>query len=207
MPETKSRIAILLAVESTIVKAGLTAILDRERDIKIVSSCSSGDRVSSLARQHTPDVAVLSVDLPRLDGITAARHLCEEFPDCGVVVIGTEATAGILLRTAEANADAYITLNAGASTVLQAVRSASQKIQLIDPLIGLDAWRGFKNPLKPREREVLRMTAEGSVASEVAAMLYLSEGTVRNHLTRIVAKLEARNRIEAVLIAVRAGWI
>lgn len=207
MPDTRSRTGILIAVESPLIEAGVTAILERERDLQVLSSCRSGDRVEPLVQQYFPDVAILSVELPRLDGISVAAQLSRSFPDCGVVVMGSAANAGILLRTAEANADAYITTNASPATVLQAVRSAAQKMQLIDPLIGLDAWRGYNNPLKTKEREVLRLTAEGFDTAEVAAMMYLSEGTVRNLLTKILGRLEAKNRTQAVLIAVRAGWI
>lgn len=207
MSSRRYGIGVVLAMEAPVLEAGFAAILDREDDITVVSTCVSGDRVGRLVKKYSADVAIVSVSLPRMDGIAVARSLHEERPDCGVVVVGSHPAPGTLLQIAEANADSYLTINAATSTVLQAVRKSAQKIQVIDPLIGLGAWRSYENPLKPREREILRLIAEGSVASEVATMLYLSEGTVRNHLTRIVAKLDARNRVEAVLIAAKAGWI
>jgi two-component system response regulator DesR len=199
-------VKILLAEDVHMVRGALVALLELEPDFEVVAAVDRGDRVVDAALEARPDVAVLDVDLPGVDGLTAAR-LHERLPGCRTLILTSLGRPGTLRRALAAHVTGFLLKDAPSDQLAHAVRSVAQGQRVIDPQLALSAWDCPDNPLSPRELEVLRLAAQGADAAEIAGSLYLSKGTVRNYLTTIVAKLNARNRIDAVRIAEEAGWI
>ncbi|MDG9704707.1 DNA-binding response regulator [Streptomyces sp. DH37] len=200
-------VKILLAEDVHMVRGALVALLELEPDFEVVAAVDRGDRVVDAALEARPDVAVLDVDLPGVDGLTAAARLHERLPGCRTLILTSLGRPGTLRRALAAHVTGFLLKDAPSDQLAHAVRSVAQGQRVIDPQLALSAWDCPDNPLSPRELEVLRLAAQGADAAEIAGSLYLSKGTVRNYLTTIVAKLNARNRIDAVRIAEEAGWI
>ncbi|WP_410537343.1 DNA-binding response regulator [Streptomyces sp. KL2] len=200
-------VKILLAEDVHMIRGALVALLELEPDFSVVAAVDRGDVVVERALETRPDVAVLDVDLPGVDGLTAAAELHERLPDCRTLILTSLGRPGTLRRALAAHVTGFLLKDAPSDRLAHAVRSVAQGQRVIDPQLALSAWDCPDNPLSPRELEVLRLAAQGADAAEIAGTLYLSKGTVRNYLTTIVAKLNARNRIDAVRIAEEAGWI
>jgi two-component system response regulator DesR len=189
------------------VRGALAALIELEPDLTVVAQVERGDLIMPTARECLPDVAIVDIDLPVIDGLTAAQMLRKELPTCRILILtglGRPAT----VRRALSMSVAGILLKAAPSERLaEAIREVAAGRRVVDPHLALTAWDVGDNPLSPREIQVLRFAAEGANATEIAATLQLSVGTVRNYLTTIVAKLNARNRVDAARIAQEAGWL
>lgn len=189
------------------VRGALVVLLNMESDLEVVSELARGDEILNAALRHSPDVAIIDVDLPGLDGLTAAGRLHEELPSCRTLILTSSGRPGILRRALTAQVGGYLLKDAPPRELADAVRRVAAGHRVIDPLLALAAWSGVQTPLTERETEVLRLTAEGAEAKEIAKRLHLSAGTVRNYLAAIVAKLHARGRVDAIRIAQDAGWL
>ncbi|WP_344629035.1 response regulator transcription factor [Streptomyces glaucosporus] len=200
-------VKILLAEDVHMIRGALIALLELEPDFEVVAAVDRGDRIVDAALRTRPDVAVIDVDLPGIDGLTAAARLHEELPACRTLILTSLSRPGTLRRALAAQVTGFLLKDAPPDRLAHSVRAVAQGQRVIDPQLALSAWDSPENPLSPRELEVLRLAARGADAAEIAGTLYLSKGTVRNYLTTIVAKLNARNRIDAVRIAEEAGWI
>lgn len=198
---------ILLAEDVHMIRGALTALLELEPDFEVVASVDRGDEIVNAALEQRPDVAVIDVDLPGMDGLTAAAELQEKVPNCRTVILTSLGRPGILRRAMAARVLGFLLKDSPPDQLARAVRAVAQGQRAVDPELALSAWDSPRNPLSRRELEVFRLAARGASAAEVAAQLHLSKGTVQNYLTDIVAKLHARNRIDAVRIAEDAGWI
>lgn len=193
---------ILLAETIAMVRGALVALIELEPDLKVVVATDRGDAIVPAALEHKPDVAIIDVDLPGLDGLSAAARLHEELPACRTLILFTgPGKAGMLRRALAAHVAGCMHKQAPAEQLATAVRDIAAGRNVIDRGLVISAWDSGPNPLSPREHEILRHAAEGSEPVEIAASLHLSVGTVRNYLTAIVAKLKARNRIEAIRTA------
>ncbi|MFE7463358.1 DNA-binding response regulator [Streptomyces sp. NPDC057499] len=200
-------IRVLLAEDMNMVRGALVALLDLEGDLSVVCELERGDEIVEAARLHGPDVAVIDIDLPGVDGLTAAAQLHEELPECRTLILTSMGRPGTLRRALTAKVDGYLLKDAPPGELANAVRRVAAGHRVIDPQLALAAWGGAETPLTDRETEVLRLTADGAEAKEIARTLHLSAGTVRNYLTNIVTKLNARNRVDAIRIARDAGWL
>jgi two-component system response regulator DesR len=200
-------IRVLLAEDMHMVRGALVALLNLEHDIEIVCEVENGDDIVPEARRHRPDVAVIDIDLPGTDGLTASANLREELPECHVLILTSMGRPGTLLRAMAAKVDGYLLKDAPPAELASAVRRVSAGMRVVDPQLAVAAWGGQTSPLTERETEVLRLTSKGAEPSEIADRLHLSTGTVRNYLTTITTKLNARNRLDAVLIAQESGWL
>jgi two-component system response regulator DesR len=200
-------IKVLLAEDMNMVRGALAALLGMESDIEVVAELESGDHILPTALAHRPDVAVLDIDLPGMDGLTAAGLLYERLPVCRCVILTSLSRPGNLRRAMAAHVAGFILKDAPADRLADAIRGVAGGRRVIDPQLALSAWDVAENPLTVREVEVLRLTANGAEPAEIAATLFLSLGTVRNYLTTTVTKLNARNRIDAIRIAREAGWL
>ncbi|MEV4972436.1 response regulator transcription factor [Streptomyces scopuliridis] len=200
-------IRILLAEDMNMVRGALVALLNLESDLKVVSELERGDQVLPAALEHRPDIAIIDIDLPGIDGLTAAARLRESLPECRTLILTSLGRPGTLRRALSAQVSGYLLKDAPPQELATAVRRVVAGHRVIDPQLALSAWDGAESPLTERETEVLRRAAEGSEASEIARELHLSPGTVRNYLTTIVAKLNARNRVDAIRIAQEADWL
>lgn len=200
-------IRVLLAEDMHMVRGALVALLNLEKDLQVVADIARGDEILSAARTHRPDVAVIDVDLPGLDGITAASLLRERMPSCRTLVLTSLGKPGTLRRAMSAQVFGYLLKDSPPAELAQAIRSVAAGQRVVDPQLAMDAWGGVESPLTTRESEVLQLAADGAEAPEIAARLRLTTGTVRNYLTASVAKLNARNRIDAIRIARDSGWL
>jgi two-component system, NarL family, response regulator DesR len=198
---------VLLAEDQAMVRGALSALLSLEEDIEIVAEASRGDEVLSAALDVLPDVALLDIEMPGGDGLQAAAILRERLPSCRVIILTTFGRSGYLRRAMEGGAVGFLLKDAPAPELAQAIRRVVKGERAVDPVLATAALSEGDNPLTEREREALAASEGGATIEDVAAMLYLSEGTVRNYLSTAIKKLGTRNRVEAARLAERKGWL
>jgi two-component system response regulator DesR len=200
-------IRVLLAEDQGMMRGALALLLGLEDDIEVVAQVSSGDEVVPTALDRRPDVALLDIEMPGRDGISAARDLREELPGCKVLILTTFGRPGYLRRAMEAGASGFLIKDGPVEELAAAIRRVLTGEQVVDQGLALEALRSGPSPLTPRERDVLATAADGSTIADVAAALYLSESTVRNYLSSAIHKTGTRNRIEAAQTAQHNGWL
>ncbi|KAB8187323.1 response regulator transcription factor [Microbispora catharanthi] len=200
-------IRVVLAEDQSMVRGALASLLGLEPDIEVVGEAANGDEVIAVAEATTPDIALLDIEMPGRDGISAAEELRRRVPGCRVVILTTFARPGYLRRAMEAGAVAFLVKDSPASELAAAIRRVLRGERVIDPGLAAAALSAGPNPLSPRERDVLSAAADGSTINDISLRLHLSEGTVRNYLSAAIHKTGARNRIEAVQKAQAQGWL
>ncbi|WP_206278533.1 response regulator transcription factor [Streptomyces fungicidicus] len=200
-------IRVLLAEDVQMVREALAALLELEDDIRVVAEVGSGEDVLDAARGTRPDLVIVDVNMPGLDGLTAAERLREQLPDSRILVLTVLDAPNVLRRAQDVRVDGYLVKNAPVEHLVKAVRQIMAGERVISPELALAAWEGKASPLTAREADVLRIAAAGAETAEIAEYLHLSPGTVRNSMTTIIAKLDARNRLDAIRIARDAGWL
>ena len=200
-------IRILLAEDQAMVRGALAALLALEEDIEIIAEASRGDDVVPAALAAAPDVALLDIEMPGGDGLTAAAALKEKLPSCRVIILTTFGRVGYLRRAMEHGAAGFLLKDAPPEELASAIRRAMEGERVVDPTLAAEALSEGISPLTEREREVLASSTNGATIREIAEKLYLSEGTVRNYLSTSIKKLETRNRAEAARLAERKGWL
>ncbi|WP_219460425.1 response regulator transcription factor [Nonomuraea rhizosphaerae] len=200
-------IRALLAEDMHMIRAALTALLRLEPDIEVVASVTRGDEIVPAALEARPDVAIVDIDLPALDGITAAAELRERLPSCRVLILTAMGQPGQVRRALAAGIEAFLVKDAPGDRLADAVRRTAAGLRVLDAELVAAAMEYGESPLTPRETTVLREAARGASAEEIASRLHLSAGTVRNYLTGAITKTGARNKIDAVRIAEDAGWL
>ncbi|NUR62237.1 MAG: response regulator transcription factor [Catenulispora sp.] len=201
-------IRLLLAEDQLVVRGALAALLTLEPDLEVVAQTATGDDVLPQALVYAPDVALLDIDMPgRIDGLEAAAQLKQKLPNCRTLLLTSNGRPALLRRALEAKVDGFLLKTAPPEELTAAIRTVAAGGRVLDPKLAVTAWDLADNPLTPRENDVLQELASGAEPPEIAATLHLSTGTVRNVLTAVVTKLNARNRTDAVRIARDAGWI
>jgi two-component system, NarL family, response regulator DesR len=200
-------IRTLIAEQTSLIRAGLVAFLSCSDDIEVVAELQRGDQVVPASRALLPDVAVLAAALPGADGFAAARALHAELPSCYSLIMGDQRDPAGLRRAVAAHASGFVVRDAAPDFITEAVRRVATGRKVIDPDLAFAALNAAKNPLTSRELDALRLAAQGATTAEIARDLCLSVGTVRNYLSRAIAKTDARNRVDAIRIAVGAGWL
>ncbi|MFE5736450.1 response regulator [Streptomyces celluloflavus] len=200
-------IRLLLAEDQSMVREALAALLGLEPDLEVVAQAARGDEVLAAARAQAVDVALLDIEMPGMSGLDAAAVLRDEFPGMKVVILTTFGRPGYLRRAMEAGADAFLVKDAPAARLADAVRRVLRGERVIDPVLAAAALADGASPLTDREREVLGAAGDGSTNAEIADVLHLSQGTVRNYLSTAIQKTGARNRAEAVRAARDKGWL
>ncbi|MBW8482958.1 response regulator transcription factor [Actinomadura parmotrematis] len=200
-------IRLMLAEDQGMVRGALATLLGLEDDIEVVGQAADGAAAVALAAELAPDVAVLDVEMPGMDGLTAAPKITEAAPGCRIVILTTFGRPGYLRRAMEGGASAFLVKDGPAQELAAAIRRVVAGERVIDPALAAAALSAGPNPLSPRERDVLAAGADGSTVADIAGRLHLSEGTVRNYLSAAISKVGARNRIEAVHTARAQGWL
>ncbi|GAB3899113.1 response regulator transcription factor [Microbispora bryophytorum] len=200
-------IRVVLAEDQSMVRGALASLLGLEPDIEVVGEAANGDEVIAVAEATRPDIALLDIEMPGRDGISAAQELHRRVPGCRVVILTTFGRPGYLRRAMEAGAVAFLVKDSPASELAAAIRRVLRGERVIDPGLAAAALSAGPNPLSPRERDVLSAAADGSTINDISLRLHLSEGTVRNYLSAAIHKTDARNRIEAVQKAQAQGWL
>lgn len=200
-------IRVLLAEDQDLVRGALAALLSLEPDIEIVAQVDRGDEVLDQALKHRPDVALVDIEMPGKDGIDAAAELHKDFPGCRVLILTTFGRPGLMRRAMAAGASGFMLKDARAEELAVAIRRTAAGERVVDPQLAAQALSEGESPLSSREAEVLAASSDGSSVIEVATRLHLSEGTVRNYLSAVIQKLNARNRADAARIAKVKGWM
>ncbi|MFE3451468.1 LuxR C-terminal-related transcriptional regulator [Nonomuraea sp. NPDC059194] len=198
---------ILVAEHLALVRRGLVASLDAETDLEVVAEVGNGADVVPAALRHAPQAAVVDLDLPGLDGLSTAALLREHAPGCRVLILSAQPNPGQVRRAFEAHATGFMSLDVAPEVLAEGLRAMGEGRRAVDSELAVAALESAANPLTPRERDVLRVAAGGARSTEIADELFLSVGTVRNHLSRIMCKTGARNRLDAVRIASDSGWL
>jgi two-component system response regulator DesR len=200
-------IRVLLAEDQAMVRGALAALLRLEGDIQVVAEVGRGDEVVKEALKTQPDMALLDIEMPGMDGLSAARALHESLASCRIVILTTFGRSGYLRQAMEAGASGFLLKDAPAAELAVAIRRVMAGERVVDPELALSALSEGSNPLTQRERDVLRVALEGASIADIAARLFISEGTVRNHLSAAIQKLSAQNRVQAARLAEDKGWL
>jgi two-component system response regulator DesR len=200
-------IRVLLAEDTGILRDTLVAVLDLQPDLEVVAQVAKGDAIVPEAVAHAPDVAIVDIDLPVVDGLTATAELRREVPGCRVLILTAFARPGHLRTALAAGATGFLGKDTPAAELMDAVRRVAAGEQVVDHGLAVAALRVRDNPLTGREVEVLRSFAAGGSPPDIGRELHLTVGTVRNYLASAMVKLDARNRVDAVRIATEQGWM
>ena len=200
-------IRLLLADDQALVRGALAALLDLEADLQVVAEVGRGDEVLDAAREHRPDVALLDVEMPGLDGIAATEALRAALPEVRVLIVTTFGRPGYLRRALQCGAAGFVVKDTPARQLADAVRRVHAGLRVVDPALAADSLVTGESPLTVRESEVLRSARDGATVAAIASELFLSEGTVRNHLSAAIGKTRSRTRAEAVRVADSNGWL
>jgi two-component system response regulator DesR len=199
-------IRVLLAEDQSMVLGALAALLELEPDIEVVGRARDGREALALLEAARPDVVLTDIEMPNLTGLELAAELKRRGSPARVVILTTFGRSGYLRRALDAGAAGYLLKDAPAEKLAEAVRRVHAGLRAIDPELAAAAWEEA-DPLTDRERQVLRLAAEGHPSARIAAELHLSEGTIRNYLSEAISKLGAENRVEAARIARQKGWL
>jgi two-component system response regulator DesR len=200
-------IRVLIAEDQAMVRGALASLLALEDDIEVVREVARGDEVLAAARASEPDVALLDIEMPGRDGIAVAGELAQELPGVRTLILTTFGRPGYLRRALENGARGFLLKDAPARELAAAIRTVVGGGRAIDPALAAATITEGESPLTGREHDVLRAAMRHDTAADIAAALYLSEGTVRNYLSAAIQKLGARNRREAIAHAVEKGWL
>jgi two-component system, NarL family, response regulator DesR len=200
-------IRLLLADDQELIRTALAALLSLQEDFEVVATVGRGDEVVAAAKAHHPDVALLDIDMPGIDGLAAAGVLAHELPQCRSLILTTFGRPGYLRRAMESGACGFVVKDAPAEQLADAIRRVASGERVVDPALAAATLASGVSPLTARERDVLVAAKPGATVAEIAEKLFLSEGTVRNYLSAAIAKAGARNRAEAVRTADEKGWL
>jgi two-component system response regulator DesR len=200
-------IRVLLAEDMHMIRAALIALLRLEADIDVVAQVTRGDEIVPTAMEVRPDVAIVDIDLPVVDGITAAAELRTRLPSCRILVLTAMGQPGQVRRALSVGIEAFLVKDAPGDRLADAIRRTAAGLRVLDADLVASAMEYGESPLTQRERTVLDEAARGATAEEIAARLHLSAGTVRNYLTGAITKTGAKNKIDAIRIAQDAGWL
>jgi two-component system response regulator DesR len=200
-------ISILLAEDEHLIRGALAALLRLEEDFDVIGEAATGAQALDLARALRPDVALLDLQLPDLDGIALATAIHAAHAGCATVIVTSHGRPGYLKRALAAGVRGFLPKTVAAEVLVDVVRTVHKGGRYVDPGLASEAIRAGDSPLTPREADVLELAADGAPVEEIAQRASLSPGTVRNYLSSASAKVGAANRHEAVRIARRLGWI
>ena len=200
-------IRLLIADDQDLIRSAFAALLGLEQDFEVVATVGRGDEVIAAARKHRPDVALLDIEMDGIDGLTAAGVLAEQVPGCRALILTTFGRPGYLKRAMEAGARGFVVKDAPPEQLAEAIRRVAAGELVVDPALAAETLAHGDSPLTARERDVLTTARTGQTVAEIASILFLSEGTVRNYLSSAIGKLGARNRTEAIQIAEARGWL
>ena len=200
-------IRLLVADDQELIRSALVRLLDMEGDFSVVASVGRGDEVVSAAKATQPDIALLDVEMPGIDGLAAAALLTEQVPSCRSLILTTFGRPGYLRRAMDSGAVGFVVKDMPVDELAAAIRRVAAGERVIDPALAAATIAYGTSPLTPRERDVLVAARSSATVAEIATRLFLSEGTVRNYLSAAISKAGAKNRIEAIRTAEAKGWI
>lgn len=200
-------IRLLIADDQALVRGALAALLNLESDLVVVGEVGRGDEVLAACREHRPEVVLMDVEMPGLDGLAASAQLRRAMPEVHVLIVTTFGRPGFLRRAMQAGVQGFVVKDTPAAQLADAVRRVHSGLRVVDPQLAADSLAFGESPLTGREIDVLRAAAEGGTVADIARVMHLSDGTVRNHLSSAMGKTGARTRAEAARIAAEHGWL
>lgn len=199
-------IRILLVADVVLFREALATALSSEADLTVVGAVAAADGAVPFTQAMRTDVVIVDLDARRIDGDLLGK-LCADLPNCSVIALTTIANREVLRRAIESQVRGFITKDSGLEQLVDTIRRVADGERVIEPASAVVAMLASGSPLTPRESHVLRLAADCLPVAEMAEKLCLSSGTVRNYLSVIVRKVGARNRLEAIRIAERSGWL
>ena len=197
---------VVLAEDQAMVRGAFASLLELEPDVEVVAAVEDGAAALAAVLEHDPDVLLTDIEMPGRSGLEVAAEVHRRGLRTRVLIVTTFARSGYLRRALDAGVDGYVLKDAPIDDLVAALRRVHAGGRVIDPQLAVAAWDA-QDPLTDRERDVLRLAADGFPNAEIAASLHLAEGTVRNYLSTVLGKLGARNRTEAALLARERGWL
>ncbi|MFZ6873416.1 response regulator transcription factor [Undibacterium sp. Di27W] len=200
-------IRIIIAEDQALVSGALAALLGLEDDLEVIAMAKNGQEALALCEKEQPDIVVTDIEMPIMTGLELAAAIKEKKLSSKVVVLTTFARSGYLRRAMASGVRGYMLKDAPAETLAAAIRTVHTGGRAIAPELAMESWGGEQDPLSERERQVLRLAGTGSTSIEIAKLMHLSEGTVRNYLSEAISKLHAKNRVEAYRMARDQGWL
>lgn len=198
---------VVLAEDAELIRDALVSLLEREADIEVVAAVADGRRAVEAALAHRPDVVVADLQMPTLDGLGVVDELGRSLPDCPVVILTAHGRPAVLRQALASGARGFLAKGAPGSALADVVRRVHEGNRYVDPVLAADALTLAPSPLSRRETEVLAAAREDRPVREVARRLFLSPGTVRNHLSAAAQKLGVQGRVEAYRAARDQGWL
>lgn len=195
---------VLLADDEHLIRGAIAALLDLEEGIEVVAQVGRGDEILAAVAEHRPDVAVLDIEMPGMDGLSAAEQISSL---CKIVILTSLGRPGYLRRAMAAGVSGFLGKDASAEELAMAIHKVQSGGRYLDAELAAAAMAAGDSPLTDRERDALRLAGDGHTISRIAAELHLTEGTVRNYLSSAMTKLNAQNRLEAIRTAQRMGWL
>jgi two-component system response regulator DesR len=200
-------ITLLLAEDQTMFRGAMATLLSLEPDLSVVVQLSRGDEVVNAATAFSPDVALLDIEMPGMDGLEAARRLRTAAPATRVMILTTFGRPGYLRSAIDAGVSGFLLKDAPVTELAVAIRKVFAGERVVDPALALAALSEGASPLTPRETEILAASRKHGTIADIARGLHLSPGTVRNHLSAAIQKLGTRTRAEAIEVAQSKGWL
>jgi two-component system response regulator DesR len=200
-------IRVLLAEDQALLRETLIEVLSRDEHLAVVAHCGRGDEVLDLAETSRPDVAVLDIELPGLDGLEVAKTLSSHYPDVRVLMLTVFARPGYLARALSNGALSFMLKDSPPSELVDGIKRTAAGQRVVDPTLAVAAVAIGRSPLTQRETEVLVLARSMNSTADLAAQLHLSVGTVRNTLSSAMSKLHATSRSQAVRVAEENGWL
>lgn len=216
-----TKIRVVIADDQTLFRQGLTTLLSIQPDIEVVGEAQNGIEALQLIAEHAPDVVLMDVEMPVLDGVAATRRVRQEYPSCQVVILTTFDNDDYVFEGLRVGALGYLLKDTPANKLVDAIRMAARGESFLQPSIAAKVVSEFSRlsglaaqhaqpltePLTPREMEILRLIAHGMTNAEIAERLVITEGTVKNHVTSVLSKLGVEDRLQAALRARELGIV
>ncbi|MFL0801472.1 MAG: response regulator transcription factor [Agarilytica sp.] len=199
-------IKLLIAEDQALVRGAISALLQLDPDIDVVAQAEDGEEALRILQEKSVDLVLTDIEMPNMTGLELVVLVKHRFPDIKMVIMTTFSRAGYIRRALEAGVDGFILKEAPSDYLVTSIKKIMQGQKIIDPELAMSAL-GDRDPLSDKERKALRYAGEGLKTSDIAAKLFLSEGTVRNYLSEAISKLNATNRIDAARIAHQKGWL
>lgn len=196
-------IRVLLADDEHLIRRAIATLLGLEPDIEVVAEVSRGDLVAQAVQENAPDVVVLDIEMPGMDGLSVAETL----PGHAVLILTSFGRPGHLRRALAAGVRGFVPKDASAEELAAAIRKVHAGGRYLDPEMAASAMMAGESPLTERERDALSLASQGATVVQIAGSLHLTEGTVRNYLSNAITKLGATNRITAIRVAQEKGWL
>jgi two-component system response regulator DesR len=200
-------IRVVIAEDQALVLGALAALLKLEPDLDVVGTAQNGKDALALCTSLRPDILLTDIEMPLMTGLELATTLAEQGAPCKVIIVTTFSRAGFLRRALATGVRGYLLKDTPAEQLAAAIRNVHGGGRAVAPELAMESWSGGEDPLTERERQVLRLAGEGKSSADIAGMVHLSEGTVRNYLSEAISKLNAANRVEAYRLARDAGWL